>query len=203
MQSLLGFFRKYERQFLALLLAVVWAVLYFGAHAVPHLQPARVLEWDPVWHVPLIGAFIVPYLSLGIMPLLLYLLSEDHVFFRHWVMTVSGAAAVSAAVYIVLPLDMPRPALDGDDVFSPLLALTYAVDVRGNFFPSQHVIFAFLTALGIGYERPRWRSWMLAWAALIAVSTLFVHQHYLVDVISGMALAFAAWGVLLRLRRRQ
>jgi membrane-associated phospholipid phosphatase len=203
MQWLLQLFREQERLFLFLLLSAVLAILYFGANAAPHLQPARVLGWDPVWYVPFVSAFIVPYISLFIMPLPYFAIPYNPEFFRRWVAMVVICAMASVAVYIALPLDMPHPEHMGNDVFSRMVALTYFVDVRSNFFPSQHVILAFLMALGIGHERPRWRWPMLVWAALIAVSTLFVRQHYLVYVISGLAMALAAWAVFVRLKPKQ
>jgi len=38
----------------------------------------------------------------------------------------------------------------------------------------------------------------LVCASLVAVSTVFTKQHYIADVIAGILLAFAAYGVILR-----
>ncbi len=35
-------------------------------------------------------------------------------------------------------------------------------------------------------------------ATLVAVSTLFTKQHYVLDVVAGVLLAFVAYGILLR-----
>src|SRR5207249_120214 len=61
-----------------------------------------------------------------------------------------------------------------------------------------HVAHAFVSALtcyrvhrGVGIAA-------LLWASLIGVSTLFTKQHYVVDVIAGLLLAYVAYGVFLR-----
>jgi membrane-associated phospholipid phosphatase len=38
----------------------------------------------------------------------------------------------------------------------------------------------------------------LVWAAIIGVSTLYTKQHYVVDVIAGIAIAYAAYLLFLR-----
>ncbi|MBU0625622.1 phosphatase PAP2 family protein [Patescibacteria group bacterium] len=184
-------------------MSVILAVMYFGAHALPHLQSPRIIEWDPVWHIPFFGAFIVPYLSLFLMPLLFFVQPKKHDFFRRWTITVLVTAAFSAIIFVTWPLNLPCQMLNENDIFCWLVTLTYSIDVRGNFFPSQHVVLAFLMAFALGYEHPTWRWPMIIWAALIAVSTVFVRQHYAIDVAGGLVLAVTAWSVLLRLEHRQ
>ncbi|HYN81813.1 MAG TPA: phosphatase PAP2 family protein [Gemmatimonadaceae bacterium] len=43
----------------------------------------------------------------------------------------------------------------------------------------------------------------LVWATLIGVSTLYTKQHYVVDVIGGIAIAYAAYALFLRGYRRE
>ncbi len=71
--------------------------------------------------------------------------------------------------------------------------MTYAVDVTRNLFPSLHVTISLFTAFALGRFRPRSRLPMLLWAALIAALTLFVRQHYAVDVLGGLLLAVVIW----------
>ena len=71
--------------------------------------------------------------------------------------------------------------------------LAYESDIRYNCFPSLHVAQCFIAALvchrvhrGVGAVAG-------AWAGLVALSTLFTKQHYVLDVVGGVALAGVAW----------
>lgn len=69
-------------------------------------------------------------------------------------------------------------------------------DKPGNTFPSLHVATTVLGALRLRHRRGG-ALWLL-WAALISVSTLTVKQHFLVDVLGGLAVAFAVHAVVFR-----
>jgi membrane-associated phospholipid phosphatase len=72
------------------------------------------------------------------------------------------------------------------------------------FFRRVHVTFAWIVYLlcrsqGLGRVR---EGLILLTAALISVSTLFVKQHILLDVLAGAVWAFVAWGAAGRLYPR-
>jgi membrane-associated phospholipid phosphatase len=61
-------------------------------------------------------------------------------------------------------------------------------------FPSGHTGVSLVT-LAVGWRLlPRWRIWLVAWAAAIVFATVYIHVHYVVDVVVGAAVAL---GVLL------
>ena len=71
------------------------------------------------------------------------------------------------------------------------------VDTNTNVFPSVHVVGSAGAALAV-WDSPRLRAQpLLRWgvvllAALICVSTLFIKQHAILDVVSGLVLSLAA-----------
>ena len=76
--------------------------------------------------------------------------------------------------------------------FSAAFAFADQLNLRYNLVPSLHVAFAAICALA--YARARGAAAALVfgtWAAAIAASTVLLHQHHLVDVATGLALA--AW----------
>ncbi len=85
-----------------------------------------------------------------------------------------------------------RPQVTGDDLFSRLLRGVYSSDSAYNDFPSLHA--GLSTVLAVHWVRLNRRLGLgvAAWCALIAVSTVFVHQHYLADVGAGVGVAAAA-----------
>jgi membrane-associated phospholipid phosphatase len=83
------------------------------------------------------------------------------------------------------------------------LRFLYAADPPYNCFPSLHVAHSFVGALscyrvhrGVGISA-------LLCGALVAVSTLYTKQHYVLDVIAGILLACIADVVFLRRLRRE
>lgn len=63
-------------------------------------------------------------------------------------------------------------------------------------FPSGHTLAAFETAVSIFLVNKRWGIPMLALAALIGLSRLYLFVHFPTDVLSGMVLGiFIAWFV--------
>ena len=79
-----------------------------------------------------------------------------------------------------------------------LVSLTREIDGSNNTFPSGHVALSWLLAFVMQQtelvkNNALVRGTFFTWASLIALSTLFLKQHYFVDVISGIALAYMAY----------
>lgn len=79
-----------------------------------------------------------------------------------------------------------------------------------NLLPSFHCINSTISYLGVARrpEVPKWyRGYSLVMTLLIYASTLFVKQHFFLDVISGIAVALASWGIIAliwrQLRKRE
>jgi membrane-associated phospholipid phosphatase len=190
--------RMTERQERALIFIgvwIFWMTAYFGIGNVNVARHAWTLGWDPVARIPLVSWFVIPYLSLYVMPLAPFFALRDKETTRKFALVTVAAIAFCAAVFLLLPLTIVRPEIVGTSPFDWLLARLYATDRPINMLPSMHVALAYLFAFIVAKEYPRSRFAMLAWATLIAISTLFTHQHYAVDAIGGLAVAWAAWRI--------
>ncbi len=186
-----------ERLVLFLGLWALWGLVYFGVNMLPH-APASALPWDPVWRTPYVSAFVVPYTSAYLLPAGLLFVPCDRRTFLRFCGAFTAAVLVSAPLFLLVSLPPPRVALSDTDLLDRLLTLQYRLDVNGNCFPSLHVSLSFLTALAVGHCVRPMRAAVLVWAGLVAVSTVFVRQHYAVDVIAGIALAFVIWKIFFR-----
>ena len=83
---------------------------------------------------------------------------------------------------------VPRPVLNGTDFFTALLHTVYSSDQPYNAFPSLHAGFSILAVLSLNRSMPGYKA-LVVWGILIAVSTVFVKQHYVLDVLGGSLLA--------------
>ena len=95
------------------------------------------------------------------------------------------------ASYLVFPVYLERPDLEVNSVATFLLSLEHH-DPSYNHFPSLHLGTAWLIYLACrrGVRR---HGLLMALLLAISLSTLFVKQHYLVEVVYGVGLALAAW----------
>jgi len=74
-----------------------------------------------------------------------------------------------------------------------VLARIYQFDPSANCFPSTHCAMAICVAWSIWHSNRALGTWAMLTALLIAVSTLLTRQHYLADVVAGLALGTSAW----------
>jgi membrane-associated phospholipid phosphatase len=144
--------------------------------------------------IPVVPAFVVPYISL--QPLIyasaaLFLLFRVRVF-HSAALAMTTAFLVSYVFYVLLQTYIDRPTLTAGDFFTRQIVAVYASDNPYNDFPSLHV--ALSTILAIHWWRVDRRIGMpvAAWVTLVVLSTVFVKQHHVLDIAGGLALAFSA-----------
>jgi len=149
--------------------------------AIP-LQPIWMLAYGSIWIFAFLPVFVVRQPELTRRSMLAFL-------------TVIGIAYLG---FLLFPTMLPRPAIAGDGFFAESLEVIYSLDPPYNCFPSLHVAWAFVAALTCYRVHRRVGFIALAWATTIGVSTLYTKQHYVVDVIAGIAIAYAAYILFLR-----
>ncbi len=108
-------------------------------------------------------------------------------------------------VFAIWPVRFPREVfpipLDAAPVHRALAGWWRLIDQPVNCLPSLHVSTSVLCVAAF----PRCRGWgrhVLAWVAAVCISlsTLTFKQHYVVDVLAGLALGLAAYGVFFGFR---
>lgn len=77
------------------------------------------------------------------------------------------------------------------------LRALYSADPPHNCFPSLHVAHSFVSALAVSHVHRRVGIIALISGMLVALSTLFTKQHYVLDVMAGVVLALVAYGIFL------
>jgi membrane-associated phospholipid phosphatase len=104
---------------------------------------------------------------------------------------------VAYAFFAFLQTYVDRPILTADDVLTRMIRDVYANDHPYNDFPSLHVAASTVIAIhGWRFSRYSWP--LIAWAGLIALSTVMVKQHYVPDIAGGLALGFGTSLAFLR-----
>ncbi len=101
----------------------------------------------------------------------------------------SIVCVVTLGFYALWPTIIHRPTVIGTDLSAKLLKAIYDGDKPYNCFPSQHVAYSWTAAFIALNENTRTGVAALVIAILISLSTLFIKQHWFVDVPSGIAVA--------------
>lgn len=156
--------------------------------------------------IPIVSVFIIPYVwsyaYWAMAPMAVSKCKKDH--FYNYLACYALACGIGAIILIFAPTYMDRVAeglmdTSKTDFFSNLRRFWYTLDggdMAYNLFPSFHCINSTVSFLGV-YKReevPKWyRVYSLITTLLIYCSTLFVKQHYLLDVISGCAIGIIAY----------
>lgn len=144
--------------------------------------------------IPFCEWFVIPYVAwyAGLFGIVAYLFFFDVRGFRKlmfYVMLTFTAAIITFTVYPT-GVDLRPASFDHANLATWLIGKIYAFDEPTNACPSVHVIGAFAVAFG-AWSTPRlqkrgWKILFFMLASLVSVSTVFVKQHSVVDVICGL-----------------
>jgi membrane-associated phospholipid phosphatase len=143
--------------------------------------------------IPLVEAFIIPYILWYpfVFLCLVYFCFKDKKAYFRTLISISIGMLISYFIFFVFQTHVPRPALQGNDIFTRLVALIYSRDNPYNCFPSLHVLESYLMIKGIYAcsERNKLATAFINFmAAAIILSTLFVKQHVILDVFGAVYL---------------
>ena len=147
-------------------------------------------------HIPLYPPFVVPYLLASLLFVGLPVWAAFKVKsgeFAAYTISILFATWISFIVYLAYPTFVTRPEIVSKDIFSHALSILYQADQAYNAAPSGHTFYGLLSFTYLSLWKPRYR---LLWAACVMVilaSTLFTHQHHVLDLVSGFALAAVAF----------
>lgn len=172
----------------------------FDARWFPDLGPAWRNAFD---RAPAFTDLVyVVYVSYYALPILAVALARRRgaAAFEAAVLAILLAFYGSFAGYLLFPTSGPRLApaeearvVGGGAIADAVRAFLHAAEkTRLDAFPSGHTAIAIVSAAAAARVAPRHAAALLAWAGAVVFSTVYVHVHYVVDVVAGAALAAAA-----------
>lgn len=175
------------------------SVVFFGLYPTVNLFTATRSDTLALWlpaelDIPFIPAFIWVYFSMYLIILLpVFFINQREQ--KRLATELMVLTAVAAVLFLLFParLGFERQ-LPLDPLYRSLFEPLWSLDRPHNLAPSLHVAWSYSAVLAVT-QRPRgWISWALySWLIAIALSTLFVHQHHLLDVVSGGLLSFIVY----------
>jgi membrane-associated phospholipid phosphatase len=163
----------------------------------------RVLKTALDDSIPLVSFFAIPYLfwfAYIFLALLFFAINDGRYYFKLLFSIVTGMLT-SFVFFIFFPTTVPRPEIISDDFMSSLVKIIYSFDNPYNVFPSIHVVNAVLvSAFLLSYSiQFLWNTnkyyanmliiYSIVNGIMISLSTVFIKQHYIPDVVAGTVIA--------------
>lgn len=184
-----------ETAALAAGLCLWWGLVYYGADRLAEWRTQRVrVHFDAELQLPLIPPFLLIYRSLDWLFILGPFVLRTRPEVRALVGTLFLIMNVCAVFFVLLPAEAAYPPAALDGFWSEAFAFNHWIVGRHNLLPSLHVALSTAALAAYGTRRGvLGRSLLTLWGGLIALSTLFVHEHHLLDVLTGFLMGWAGY----------
>jgi membrane-associated phospholipid phosphatase len=180
---------------------LVWFVLvYGGMNALTAHRALRFrVNFNAELAIPFIPGAAIIYMS--IYPLFLaapFILRDRREFFA-LAMTLNYAILIAGICFLLFPAQVAFPPAKNFGAFPNLYHFADRLSLTYNLMPSLHVALSSLCIAAFA-ERSNTIGKILfwTWAAAIAISTMLIHKHHLLDVITGFALAWITFNLFYR-----
>jgi membrane-associated phospholipid phosphatase len=170
---------------------LLFVVVYGGADWLTGLHAVRVpVHLAVELRIPLVPAAVWAYMSVyGLQALVPFALGtpselEEYVADLRWMLGLAGLG------FLLIPAETAWPTVAVPGTTGAVLAFADRLNLDHDLVPSLHVALAVAAAQVLAPRlRPPGAVAVWSWAALVAASTVLTHQHHLLDVASGVALA--------------
>ncbi len=122
-----------------------------------------------------------------------YLLCHGRLNLNRVVYSLVALQLLSVSIFMLWPTTYPRDFYPLPDNLNPIVQWVFTHlrqgDAPTNCCPSLHVSSVFLCGMVFMNEQRKLLAPFMIWATLIGLSTLTTKQHYVVDVVTGLAMA--------------
>lgn len=154
--------------------------------------------------IPFCEFFVIPYvLWYALLAFVsLYTLFFDIPSFKKFYTFLSVTCVITFAIYIIFPnMQNLRPTeFARDNILVDVMKNLYAIDTNTNVCPSIHVIFSlgmlFTLWNSKHFNSFIWRTVAIIVTVFICLATVFLKQHSVIDIITGVALSVVVFGII-------
>jgi len=151
--------------------------------------------------VPFLKGFVIPYficiVFIVIVPLFLAIKSRK-AFTQYSTLVITGQV-ICVLVYLIYPNSQNlRPDVMSNDIFSRMILAIYRRNFIANAAPSIHVLYSLAAHFGLMRYEPFSKHKILpfllcVFTLIFIISTMFIKQDSVLDVLSGILLSFALY----------
>lgn len=144
--------------------------------------------------IPLLPIFVVPYLLAFFQWGFGYVMicKNNSVLGRTVCLGEMIAKIIAGILFLLIPTTILRPEVTGHSVFSLMTGWIYRLDAADNLFPSIHCMESWICLRASIHMRTvsmRYKLGMGVMTILVFLSTIFLRQHVLADMVGAIAVA--------------
>ncbi|AWH87834.1 phosphatase PAP2 family protein [Limnobaculum parvum] len=147
--------------------------------------------------IPFIPVFVWFYLSMYLVFMLpvFFLNSSELKRLAYELITVT---IVGAIIFLLFPAQLGFiRQLPESDIYREIFEYIFSLDQPHNLVPSLHVAYSVTIVLAIvQHSRSLVRYGLLIWLSGLILSTVFTHQHHLLDILTGALLSFFTYQLM-------
>lgn len=150
-----------------------------------------IFAWET--QVPFLPWTSIVYLSITVLILLPLVIIRDKKQIGNLIKIMLMQTLIGSLIFIIYPVTNNFPDRQGNGLFYQIFKFADTLNLTGNNLPSLHVCLAVTVAIVLAREASiRQQTFYYLWAISIAISTLTIHEHGIIDIASGFVLAL--WG---------
>jgi PAP2 superfamily len=186
-----------ERAILTIGLITFFLVSYFGVGLSRNPASVHSLMTPLDDRIPFVAASVWMYLWVFPCVLIPLFVVKCPRLFRRTVVAYAAVMAISFVSFTVFPvtsgqLRVPKVTLDMSRPSDWAISILYYLDPPYNLFPSLHLSLAAVAAFSVWKAAKPYAVAIFVSVGCLGVSVCTVKQHYLLDALSGLALAALA-----------
>jgi membrane-associated phospholipid phosphatase len=183
-------------------LFTIAAVIYLATNhfhlSEPRLLPLTWVDRDVPFLPYTMWVYISEFAFFGVV----YVCCRDMINLNRFFYSFLALQVVSCLIFLIWPTTYPRDGFPLTDDLDPVTRYVFGAlrqtDTPANCTPSLHVSSVYLCSFLFLDERPKLFPFFFTWGTLIAASTLTTKQHYLADVVTGLALSILIYWLFYR-----
>jgi membrane-associated phospholipid phosphatase len=142
--------------------------------------------------IPIVPFFILGYVAYFGIFICVYLRVQNYAFFKRCALAFLICMFIHFWIFVLFPVkfDYRPEIIPQGSIFLYMVDYFYWVDIPYNCFPSLHVSNTFLGLL-LMYRYEKGRAWIYySFAAFVSLSVILVKQHYILDVLAAIPVAY-------------
>src|SRR5436305_3411666 len=190
---------------LSYLFSKIFFSIYGGASLLAGLRGARPdFHFDWELRLPFIPWLAVVYLSVPLLLLLTPFILRTWRSFTPFFLALTAETLVGGIVFLAVPMVQVYPARVATGIGGAIFHLADRLNLQYNEFPSLHIAFTVTAAIVFGRRcGPLGRVLFALWTVAVGVSTLFMHEHHILDLVSGAVLGLVGVATVWRWSSRE
>lgn len=181
-----------------IILGVITIAVAMPIYTVPNIlfgeRPGMSLA-TPLDHaIPFVPWSVFAYSLIYVFVFLPVFTIKHRIIFLRVIVAFLLCSLMALPFFIFFPVRMPRPGIPTQELLAYwAVALSYTLDKPVNCFPSLHVANAVLAVASCYKLSRRVALWGMVGALAVAISTTTMKQHFIADILGGIALALISY----------